>query len=576
MRIITTMRIMISGLIFALLQSCAQVNDTRTLAELSPEQLDTQSSELQQAVAMPDTFAAKVAMDILNKGGNAVDAAIAAHFSLAVTFPEAGNIGGGGFMVIHFDKENTFIDYRETAPQLAHRDMYLDENGEVKTMESLFGILASGVPGSVSGMWEAHQKYGSLAWPELVEPAVRLAKDGFVVPEKLAHNVEQYLAQLEKYNIDVNFSDYFGDMKAGEIFIQNELGETLERIKQQGIAGFYQGETASLLVEFMDKNEGLISASDLNKYQAKWREPIISNWREYQLVSSAPPSSGGIAVSQWLRMYDLVKQRTGSDFNHNSTQYIHTLSEVGKRVFADRAEYLGDPDFIEVPKTALLDENYLIERSSDIQLDAISNTESIKPGLAESEQTTHFSIVDRFGNAVSNTTTINLGFGSGMVVEGAGFLLNDEMDDFSVKAGVPNHFGAVGGVANEIQPNKRMLSSMTPTIVLKDNTLKMVTGSPGGTTILSSVYLSILNAIEFALPIQQVVDAPRFHHQLLPKDEISYHEGLDEKVIRELEAMGYATTAAEFGDLHVIVKRNGILEAASESNGRGQALVSTH
>jgi gamma-glutamyltranspeptidase/glutathione hydrolase len=547
-------------------------NPQDTQASLSDAQ-PVVGSPIQQAVAMPDEFSAKVAMDVLNKGGNAVDAAIAAQFSLAVTLPEAGNIGGGGFMVIHFDKDNTFIDYRETAPMAAHRDMYLDEDGNVKRMESLFGALASGIPGSVSGMWEAHKKYGSLPWAELVSPAVALAKDGFVVPEKLANNVKRYIERIEARDLTLNFADYFAEVEAGKVFKQAELAETLTRIQDQGLAGFYEGKTAELIADFMQKHQGLITQEDLAGYQAQWREPIISNWREYEVVSAAPPSSGGIAVSQWLRMYDIIKARENTEFTHNSTQYIHVLAEIGKRVFADRAEYLGDPDFFEVPKNELLAQEYLNERSADISLSSISNTQSIKPGLPESEQTTHFSIVDKFGNAVSNTTTINLGFGSGMVVEGAGFLLNDEMDDFSAKAGVPNYFGAIGGVANEIQPNKRMLSSMTPTIVLKNNQLKMVTGSPGGTTILSSVYLSILNAIEFNLPIQDVTDAPRFHHQLLPEDEIRYHEGLDASVITELETMGYTTRTSRFGDLHVIVKRNGVLEAASESNGRGKAMV---
>ena len=547
-------------------------NPQDTQASLSDAQ-PVVGSPIQQAVAMPDEFSAKVAMDVLNKGGNAVDAAIAAQFSLAVTLPEAGNIGGGGFMVIHFDKDNTFIDYRETAPMAAHRDMYLDEDGNVKRMESLFGALASGIPGSVSGMWEAHKKYGSLPWAELVSPAVALARDGFVVPEKLANNVKRYIERIESRDLTLNFADYFAEVEAGKVFKQAELAETLTRIQDQGLAGFYEGKTAELIADFMQKHQGLITQEDLAGYQAQWREPIISNWREYEVVSAAPPSSGGIAVSQWLRMYDIIKARENTEFTHNSTQYIHVLAEIGKRVFADRAEYLGDPDFFEVPKSELLAQEYLNERSADISLSSISNTQSIKPGLPESEQTTHFSIVDKFGNAVSNTTTINLGFGSGMVVEGAGFLLNDEMDDFSAKAGVPNYFGAIGGVANEIQPNKRMLSSMTPTIVLKNNQLKMVTGSPGGTTILSSVYLSILNAIEFNLPIQDVTDAPRFHHQLLPEDEIRYHEGLDASVIIELETMGYTTRTSRFGDLHVIVKRNGVLEAASESNGRGKAMV---
>ncbi|MFC4701314.1 gamma-glutamyltransferase [Glaciecola siphonariae] len=536
-------------------------------------QKDTSATLNQQAVAMPDSFSAKVAMDILDKGGNAVDAAIAAQFSLAVTLPEAGNIGGGGFMVVHYGDENTFIDYRETAPMAAYRDMYLDEQGDVKRLESLFGALASGVPGTVSGMWEAHKKYGTLPWSELVAPAVALAKEGFIVPEKLANNVARYIKRLESRNIDVNFADYFANVRANQRFVQSELALTLERIQNQGLSGFYEGETAELIAAFMQKHDGLISKQDLLNYRAKFRAPIISSWREYEIVSAAPPSSGGIAVSQWLRMFDEVKRMHEREFEHNSAPYIHALAEIGKRVFADRAEYLGDPDFFDVPQSALLAQDYIQMRAHDIRLDAISDTQSIEPGLTESEQTTHFSIVDKFGNAVSNTTTINLGFGSGMVVEGAGFLLNDEMDDFSAKAGVPNYFGAIGGVANEIQPNKRMLSSMTPTLLLKDNQVKMVTGSPGGTTILSSVYLSILNAIEFNLPIQEVVDSPRFHHQLLPKDEIRYHEGLDVQVIEALGAMGYTTRTSRFGDLHVIVNRNGRLEAASETNGRGQAIV---
>jgi len=532
----------------------------------------------QQAVAMPDRFAASVATDVLNSGGNAVDAAIAAQFSLAVTYPEAGNIGGGGFMVIRFEDANDFIDYRETAPEFAHRDMYLDEDGNVKRLESIFGILASGVPGTVSGMWEAHQKYGSLPWEQLVAPAIDLAANGFVMPEQLANNITRYIKRLENSDIKVNFADYFGTAVAGEVFIQKELAATLMRIRDQGKEGFYKGETAVLIDAFMQQQGGLISESDLATYQAKWRKPIVSKWRGYEVVSAAPPSSGGIAVAQWLQMYDAVKARLPKaerELVHNSALYIHILAEAGKRVFADRAEYLGDPDFYDVPRQALLDADYIAKRASSISLSSISNTESIKPGLPESEQTTHFSIMDKFGNAVSNTTTINLGFGSGMVVAGAGFLLNDEMDDFSAKAGIPNYFGALGGVANEIQPHKRMLSSMTPTIVLKNGQVKMVTGSPGGTTILSSVYLSILNALEFNMPAQMVVDTPRFHHQLLPKNEISYHKGMSTKVLATLEGMGYTTRVSRFGDVHVIINRNNNLEAASEANGRGKAIVET-
>lgn len=542
--------------------------------QLAPTQVELNASAKygQQAVAMPDQFAAQVALDVLNKGGNAIDAAIAAQFSLAVTFPEAGNIGGGGFMLIHYGGKNDFIDYRETAPSQAHRDMYLDDKGDVKQTESLFGVLASGVPGTVSGMWEAHKKYGSLPWASLVQPSVSLAEDGFIVPEKLAIGISRYIKELETRNLALNFGDYFASAKAGEVFKQPELAATLMRIRDHGKQGFYSGKTAALIAQFMQAEGGLISKQDLASYESKWREPIVSNWREYEVVSAAPPSSGGIAVAQWLQMYDLVKARA-PDLALNDASYIHILAEIGKRVFADRAEYLGDPDFYEVPKTQLLESAYLQQRAAGVTLERISNTSSITPGLPESEQTTHFSIVDKMGNAVSNTTTINLEFGNGVVVAGAGFLLNNEMDDFSVKAGEPNFFGAVGGVANEIQAHKRMLSSMTPTIVLHNSKVKMVTGSPGGTTIISSVYLSVLNALEFNLPIQAVVDTPRFHHQLFPVNEISHHSGLAQNTLTELQALGYNTVESNFGDLHVIVSRGGKLQAASESNGRGKAQV---
>ena len=557
--------ILIVCLFTLLINACSQATSFEVQGVDSPKMS-------QHAVAMPDKFAAQVALDIMNSGGNAVDAAIAAQFSLAVTFPEAGNIGGGGFMVIHFNKQNDFIDYRETAPEKAHRDMYLDENGDVMQFAPIYGPLASGVPGTVSGMWEAHKKYGSLPWANLVQPAVSLAENGFVMPEKLANSISRYIVRLEKRNLNLNFAKYFGHAKAGEVFKQPELAATLSRIRDLGFNGFYQGETAKIIAQFMQNEGGLISEQDLANYQAKWREPIVSNWREYEVVSSAPPSSGGIAVAQWLQMYDLVKQRSPA-LSLNHANYIHILAEIGKRVFADRAEYLGDPDFFDVPKEELLENDYLQHRASSILLDQISDTSGITAGLPESEETTHFSIVDSKGNAVSNTTTINLGFGSGVVVEGAGFILNDEMDDFSAKAGVPNYFGAVGGKANEIQANKRMLSSMTPTIVLKDGALKMVTGSPGGTTIMSSVYLSILHALEFNLPAQEIVDTPRFHHQLFPVNEIRHHVGLSSSTISELRALGYKTRESRFGDLHVIVVRDGKLQAASEANGRGKAQV---
>ncbi|WP_254911129.1 gamma-glutamyltransferase [Pseudoalteromonas sp. A601] len=525
----------------------------------------------QAAVAMPDSYSSDTARAILEQGGNAVDAAIAAQFVLAVTLPEAGNIGGGGFMLIQKDGASDFIDYRETAPSAAHRDMYLDKQGNVIKNRSVYGIHASGVPGSVAGMWLAYKKHGTLAWKTLVEPAVKLAEHGFIVHPKLASSIERYIARMAKKDVSINFADYFASAKAKQNFKQPELAATLKRIRDNGKAGFYEGETAKIIADFMAQHGGIITQADLKGYQAKSRAPIKASWNGYEILTSPPPSSGGIAILQWLRMYELTKPSAG--FEHNSTGYIHLLSEIGKRVFADRAEYLGDPDFFDVPQTELIGSEYLKKRSSTIILDKISTTESIKPGLYESEQTTHFSIVDKWGNAVSNTTTINLGYGSGVVVAGAGFLLNDEMDDFSAKPGVMNVFGALGGKANEIQPHKRMLSSMTPTILLKNNKVKMVTGSPGGTTIISSVYESILNAVEFNMSAEEVVNSPRFHHQLWPKNVIRHHSGLDADVISALEKMGYTLDERRFGDMHVIIERDGKLDAGSEASGRGKAMV---
>lgn len=534
---------------------------------------DTTDVRQDYAVAMPDSFSADAAMQVLAEGGNAIDAAITAQFVLAVTFPEAGNIGGGGFMLVHHQGQSAFLDYREMAPGDAHRDMYLDENGDVIPFKSIFGPLAAGIPGTVDGMWQAHQRYGSLPWKRLVQPAVDLAAQGFIMPQKLADRISRYQQRLAKRNIKVNFSRFFGHAAAGERFVQTELAATLTRIRDEGKDGFYAGETAKIIADFMRKNGGLISEADLSKYEARWRKPIQSQWRGYQLLTSPPTSSGGIAVTQWLQMYDLVEQRAEAPFEHNSTEYMHALAEIGKRVFADRAEYLGDPDFVQVPQQQLLDANYIRARAADISLDRISNTEHIKPGLHESEDTTHFSIIDAQGNAVSNTTTINLSFGSGVVVEGAGFILNDEMDDFSAKKGVPNFFGALGGEANAIAPYKRMLSSMTPSIVLDDGQVKMVTGSPGGTTIITSVYQSILNALVFNMSAEDVVNSPRFHHQLHPVNQIRHHQGMSQTVLSSLQEMGYELREGNFGDLHVIIRTLDGLNAASEARGRGSAQV---
>ena len=526
----------------------------------------------QQAVAMPDSYSADAAMQVLQEGGNAIDAAITAQFVLAVTLPEAGNVGGGGFMTIKFEDNTDFLDYREMAPENAHRDMYLDEQGDVKPYESLFGAKASGIPGTVAGMWAAHKKYGTLDWERLLAPAVDLAEQGFVVHEKLANNIDHYIERTKEAAINNNFSEYFAHAKAGTTFKQPELAKTLKAIQQQGKDGFYKGDVAKHIVDFMQQNGGLITYEDLLAYKAVWRKPLHLNWQGYELVTAPPPSSGGVAVAQWIGMleaYDATHDLPAQ----NSTEYIHVMSEIGKRVFADRAEYMGDPDFVSVPVEALTDANYITQRAADIQPTSISDTPSVKPGLKESEDTTHFSIMDRWGNAVANTTTINLTFGSGVVVTGAGFLLNDEMDDFSAKPGVPNFFGAVGGEANAIEPYKRMLSSMTPTLVTKDDQVVLVTGSPGGTTIISSVTQSLLNALLYDMSAEEAVNSPRFHHQLLPKDTIRMHDGFTEATVNELKAMGYTIDNRRFGDVHLIKRTKEGVEAASEKSGRGKSLV---
>ncbi len=526
----------------------------------------------QQAVAMPDSYSADAAMAVLEDGGNAVDAAIAAQFVLAVTLPEAGNLGGGGFMTIAFNNADTFLDYREMAPAKAHRDMYLDGEGNVKPYESLFGAKASGIPGTVAGMWAAHQKFGSLPWQRLLAPAVALAEQGFIVPEQLAGNIANYLEKMNEQGLSSNFADYFAHAKANERFVQPELAQTLKAIQAHGADGFYQGEVADKIVGFMQNNGGLISHDDLQAYHAVWREPLHLSWNDYTLVTAPPPSSGGVAVAQWIGMLEAYADNHTLP-THNSPQYIHVMSEIGKRVFADRAEYMGDPDFIEVPVAALTAPHYIQQRAQELQASQISATPSIAPGLPESEDTTHFSIMDKWGNAVANTTTINLTFGSGVVVTGAGFLLNDEMADFSAKPGVPNFFGAVGGEANAIAPYKRMLSSMTPTLVKQGEEVVLVTGSPGGTTIISSVAQSLLNALLFDMSAEDAVNAPRFHHQLLPKDTIRMHDGFSDATVSELKAMGYVIDGRRFGDVHLIKRSGARLEAASEASGRGKSIT---
>ncbi len=526
----------------------------------------------QAAVAMPDSESARVSAEILLAGGNAVDAAVAAGFVLTVTLPEAGNIGGGGFMLFYLDGEPYFLDYRETAPLAAHRDMYLDEDGNVIRGASTVGHLSVGVPGSVAGLWEAHRRFGTLPWRDVVMPAVRLARDGFVVHPELADNIK---GKLRAYRGKTNFEDYFGDVQAGAVFRQPELAETLQRIADDGVDGFYKGRTADLIVDDMVRNNGLITHEDLERYRAIWREPLRANWRDLEVLAAPPPSSGGFAVIQLLKMKDLLAHEF-DDVSHNSALYVHLFAEMLKRVFADRAEYLGDPDYYDVPLDRLLSDEYLRRRAAEIRPDRISTIDEARPGL-ESMDTTHYSIVDGDGNAVSTTTTLNLSFGSGVVVEGAGFLLNDEMDDFSVKPGVPNAYGAIGNIANEIQPGKRMLSSMSPTIILEDGEVDYVVGTPGGTTIFTTVFQMIVNNYDFGMTPLQSAGASRFHHQLPQADIITYSPTvpLPDETISQLSELGYRTIPHpyDYGDVQTINRSDGSWRAASDPRKRGESRV---
>ncbi|MEM7276899.1 MAG: gamma-glutamyltransferase [Pseudomonadota bacterium] len=526
----------------------------------------------QAAYAMPEFHAGEVSRKILEQGGNAVDASIAAAFVLAVTFPEAGNIGGGGFMLMRMDNEVQFLDYRERAPSAASADMYLGESGEPIPELSLVGHKAVGVPGTVAGLWEAHQRHGTLDWAGLLEPAISLAANGFVMPEHLFARID---GELGGFAGRTNFADYFAGAKAERLFKQPELAKTLRRIALAGRDGFYHGKTAELLVAEMAANDGLIVAEDLAAYEPRWREPLRGNWRGFDLYSAPPPSSGGFAVLQLLGMKEALAEEFDGH-KHNSAQYVHLVAEMEKRVFADRAEYFGDPDFVEVPIAQLTSADYIKRRAAEVNSQAISSLEGAAPGL-ESPDTTHFSVVDQWGNAVSNTYTLNTLFGSGVVVTGAGFLLNNEMDDFSAKPNVPNYFGVVGGSANAIAPGKRMLSSMSPTLLLKNGQVQMVVGTPGGSTIFTSVFQAIVNVYDFDMTPEEAVAATRFHHQLLPPDLVTMSPSrpLPAATIRDLTARGYRVEPHpwEFGDLQMVLRTEDGYATAADPRGRGEAGV---
>ncbi len=541
----------------------------------------TKTLASEAAVAMPDRYGAAASREILEAGGNAVDAAIAAAFTLAVTFPEAGNIGGGGFLVAVVDGEPAFLDFRERAPLAAHRDMYLDEDGNFVERRSLVGGLAVGVPGTVRGMDEAHKRFGTLPWKQLLAPAIRVAEEGFVVHPKLG---KMQADAIEFYAGEGNFREHFAGMTTGETFKQPVLAATLRRIAEDP-DDFYTGEIAGLTVAQMKASGGLITARDLAEYTAVWRAPLVAPWRGHQVVSTPPPSSGGIALAQLLTMRDAASEQFAG-LAHNSPRYIHLLAEIEKRVFADRGDYLGDPDFGDVPVKELTDPDYLRRRAMEINPEGISK--DVVPGLeermtrplaAESVDTTHFSIMDSAGNAAAITYTQNWEFGSGVVVEGAGYLLNNQMDDFSAKVGVPNRFGVIGKDMNAIEGGKRMLSSMSPTVVLRDDEVVAVLGTPGGSTIFTSVFQVLLNLVDFDMEADEAVSANRFHHQLPAAGTIRYDLGreLDPKLVQSLTEMGYTVEPnwwGPLGDVQLVrVNEQGRLEAAADPRGRGVAEV---
>ena len=482
--------------------------------------------------------ASKIGADILKKGGNAYDAMIATHYALAVVYPVAGNIGGGGFMVYRSNDGKTgALDFREKAPITAHRDMYLDSLGNVVKNKSTLGANAVGIPGSVAGTFEVYEKFGTLPFKELIQPSIDLARNGFKVTEKQANSINSATEKINRVN---NYTTLFQkEWKEGNLLKQEQLAKTLERIRDFGKDGFYKGKTADLFINYVTDLGGIVSKQDLEKYEAIWRKPISFYYKNHKIISMTLPASGGICLAQILKSiepFDL------SNINHNSTKYIQLLTEAERRSYADRANFLGDIDFVKIPIDSLTDSKYINQRMASFSWDKATPSSEVSHGKVlgyESNETTHYSIIDQFGNAVSVTTTLNTGYGSKVLVKGAGFFLNNEMDDFSSKPGVPNVYGLIGSEANSIASEKRMLSSMTPTIIEKDGKLKMVLGTPGGSTIITSVLQNILNVVDYNMGMQESVNQPRFHHQWLPDVIKMEPNGFKTATKRKLNTLGY-------------------------------------
>ncbi|GAA4447007.1 gamma-glutamyltransferase [Ravibacter arvi] len=524
-------------------------------------------------VASAHPLASEVGAEILKKGGNAIDAAIAVHFALAVVHPSAGNIAGGGFLVFRSASGESFaLDFREKAPRAASRDMYLDKTGNVVEGLSTLGHLASGVPGSVDGMAAAHGRFGRLPWRELLDPAIRLAANGVPQTEKEARGLNAFRPTLEAVDPANPYYVKPGgtDWKAGDTLIQKDLARVLSQIRKKGRNGFYRGRTARLLVREMRRGKGLITRKDLAEYRSVWRDPIVEGYKGYRVITMSPPSSGGVALVQLLR---LVAPYPLKEWGWNTDSTVQVMIEAERRVYADRARYMGDPDFIKIPVKQMVDEAYLRRRWADFDFSRATESNRVSGGSIpgfESMETTHFSIVDGAGNAVAVTTTLNGSYGSGVVVRGGGFLLNNEMDDFSVKPGVPNMFGLVGNKANAIAPGKRMLSSMTPTIIEKEGRLLMVAGTPGGSTIITSVFQTILNVLEHGMTMQQAVNALKFHHQWLPDKTVFESGAFTPRTIEMLTSRNYVLEP-QFNTIGrmdcILVHPDGTLEGGSDPRG---------
>jgi len=529
-------------------------------------------------VSSAHPLASQVGIDILKMGGNAFDAAIAVHFTLAVVYPQAGNLGGGGFVVYRLENgENGSLDFREKAPNKSFRDMYLSKSdGEivVSSNKSRLGHLASGVPGSVDGMVKLYEKFGTIDWEELLNPSIEYANNGFNITNKQSVGLNKVKESLTKVNNKPIAFLKKNNWKEDDLLIQKELAQTLIRIKNNKRDGFYTGETADMIIKEINEGGGIITHEDLKNYNSIWRDPIVGYYKSHKIISMGPPSSGGIALLQLLHG---ANQHNVKKMRHNSAEYINTIAEIESRVYADRASYLGDEDYYNVPKKSLVEESYLNKKFYEIDKKVKTLSSDIQSGsiqINESDETTHFSIIDKFGNAVSITTTINSSFGSKVVVDGAGFLLNNEMDDFSIKPGFPNMFGLVGGEANAIEPNKRMLSSMTPTIIEKDNKPFLIVGTPGGSTIITSVFQTILNVIDFNMGMQEAVDAKRFHHQWLPDALIVEKNTLEDDVRENLNNLGHKIIERNsIGRMDcILIKNDGSLEGGADKRGDNIAL----